>query len=168
MISTNYKMWYTIDDSKRCVPCENEHGRVYHRTEEITPDIPLHLWCRCFITWLQSVAAGMATMLGKDGADWWLKHYHKLPPYYITKGEAKKCGWIKKKGNLHAVCPGKMIGGDIYYNSDGHLPMKTGRIWYEADVDYQHGKRGLERILYSNDGLVFVSYDHYHTFVEVV
>jgi len=42
------------------------------------------------------------------------------------------------------------------------------RIWYEADIDYQRGYRGLSRIVYSNDGLIFVTYDHYRTFIEIV
>ena len=40
-------------------------------------------------------------------------------------------------------------------------------IWYEADIDYQSGYRNTYRILYSNDGLIFVTYDHYQTFYEV-
>jgi len=56
----------------------------------------------------------------------------------------------------------------IYQNRDGHLPSAPGRIWYEADINYASGYRSAERILYSNDGLVFVTYDHYESFVEVV
>ena len=29
------------------------------------------------------------------------------------------------------------------------------------------GKRNRQRIVYSNDGLIFVSYDHYQTFYEI-
>lgn len=61
-----------------------------------------------------------------------------------------------------------MIGGDVYYNRDGHLPSASGRTWYEADINYRSGYRTPERVLYSNDGLIFVTYDHYHTFIEVV
>jgi len=43
-----------------------------------------------------------------------------------------------------------------------------GGIWREADLFCTDEYRGKKRILYSNDGLVFVTYDHYHTFVEVV
>ena len=48
------------------------------------------------------------------------------------------------------------------------LPAEPGRIWYEADINYSGGFRGAERILYSNDGLLFASYDHYETFVELI
>ena len=60
-----------------------------------------------------------------------------------------------------------MIGGDIYYNDEGRLPQANGRIWYEADINYTSGYRGLDRIYYSNDGLIFVSYDHNATFYEI-
>lgn len=56
----------------------------------------------------------------------------------------------------------------IYENDNGHLPSARGRIWYEADINYSGGFRGEHRILYSNDGLIFVTYDHYSTFVEIV
>ena len=73
----------------------------------------------------------------------------------------------EQKGNLDDVAKGKMIGGDVYRNRDGHLPQKEGRVWYEADINYTSGPRGTERILYSNDGLIFVTYDHYQTFYEI-
>ena len=73
----------------------------------------------------------------------------------------------KKKGNLDEVANGKAIGGNIYYNDNGNLPQKDGRTWYEADINYTSGFRGNERILYSNDGLIFVTYDHYKTFYVI-
>lgn len=64
--------------------------------------------------------------------------------------------------------PEKMLFGGIYENSDGHLPQKNGRQWFEADLDYKRGKRNSKRILWSNDGLIFVTYDHYITFIEIL
>lgn len=46
--------------------------------------------------------------------------------------------------------------------------VAEGRVWYEADINYTGGYRRRHRILYSNDGLIFVTYDHYETFWEVV
>ena len=66
------------------------------------------------------------------------------------------------------VLPGKMIVKGIYQNRNGHLPSAMGRIWYEADINYTWGFRGTDRILFSNDGLIFVTYDHYLTFYEIV
>ena len=59
-------------------------------------------------------------------------------------------------------------GAEVYLFVYGRLPDAFGRIWYEADINYQGGYRDKHRILYSNDGLIFVSYDHYKTFYEVV
>ena len=74
---------------------------------------------------------------------------------------------MKNNGNLDEVLPDKMIGGDIYKNKDGKLPNASGRVWYEADINYTEGYRNRERILYSSDGLMFATYDHYQTFYEI-
>ncbi len=60
-----------------------------------------------------------------------------------------------------------MIGGDVYSNREKKLPDAPGRVWHEADINYESGYRNRQRILYSNDGLIFASYDHYHTFYEI-
>ena len=60
-----------------------------------------------------------------------------------------------------------MLGGDVYHNGDSKLPDAPDRIWYEADIHYDGGKRNRQRLLYSNDGLMFATYDHYHTFYEI-
>ena len=65
------------------------------------------------------------------------------------------------------MLPGKMIGGAVYKNKDGKLPQSPGRVWYEADINYGGGKRNRQRIVYSNDGLMFATYDHYQTFYEI-
>ena len=61
-----------------------------------------------------------------------------------------------------------MLTKGAYKNRDKRLPDVPGRIWYEADINYSFGYRGGERIPYSNDGLIFATYDHYATFVEIV
>jgi len=86
-----------------------------------------------------------------------------LPDNYITKDQAKGMGWDPKQGNLSEAAPGKSIGGDIFHNDKGILPSIEGRTWYEADLNYQGGYRGTQRLLYSNDGFVYKS-DHYRTF----
>ena len=60
-----------------------------------------------------------------------------------------------------------MIFGGIYDNDDNKLPTAKNRIWYEADINYQRGHRNAERILFSSDGLLFVTYNHYETFFEI-
>lgn len=76
-------------------------------------------------------------------------------------------GWSRKKKNLHKVAPNLMIYGKIYKNSNQKLPDKPFRVWYEADINYLSGRRNSHRLLYSNDGLLFVTYDHYITFFEI-
>ena len=61
-----------------------------------------------------------------------------------------------------------MITGGIYKNRNDHLPQIIGRVWYEADIIYYEGKRNKHRLLWSNDGLIFVTYDHYSTFYEII
>ena len=89
-----------------------------------------------------------------------------LPNQYLTQEEAKKAGWDKLLGNLSEVLPGRMIGGDVFENRKHKLPESPGRIWYEADFDYDGGYRNNCHLLYSNDGLLFVTYDHYMSFCE--
>ena len=60
-----------------------------------------------------------------------------------------------------------VIGGDIYKNKNGKLPSASGRIWYEVDINYTGDMRNGSRVIYSNDGLVFVTYDHYFTFNQI-
>ncbi|NJL76053.1 MAG: ribonuclease [Saprospiraceae bacterium] len=91
----------------------------------------------------------------------------KLPSNYITKEQAKALGWKPNLGNLDNVAPSKSIGGDIFKNLEGLLPQAKGRIWYEADINYSGGFRGGERLLYSNDGLVYKTLDHYKTFTQL-
>ena len=79
-----------------------------------------------------------------------------------------KLGFKPKEGNLDKVAPGKMITRGQYFNRNEHLPEKPGRIWYEADINYSGGYRNSERILYSNDGLIFITLDHYRTFIEII
>ncbi len=89
---------------------------------------------------------------------------HRLPDYYITKKAARRRGWQPGKGNLCKVLPGKAIGGDLFGNRERKLPQKATRRYYEADINYDCGYRGKDRLVYSSDGLIFVTKDHYRTF----
>ena len=94
----------------------------------------------------------------------YLKANQKLPDYYLTKKEAKKQGWVPSKGNLCDVLPGHAIGGDYFSNREKKLPIKKGRKYFEADINYNCGRRGADRLVYSNDGLIYSTKDHYSTF----
>lgn len=97
----------------------------------------------------------------------YLQVHHQLPDFYITKKEARDKGWNAKKGNLCEVLPGRAIGGDRYTNREGLLPEQAERQWFEADVNYHCGHRGSDRLLFSNDGLIYLTTDHYRTVTEV-
>lgn len=96
-----------------------------------------------------------------------LKEFGQLPDYYITKNKAREKGWQPSQGNLCDVLPGKAIGGDRFGNREGLLPPSAGRAYFEADINYDCGHRTADRIVYSNDGLIFVTYDHYKSFHPV-
>ena len=115
---------------------------------------------------METIKNGTATIEGKNGTDYYVYNYGFLPPKYVTQNEAKKLGWIPKSGNLYEI--NNLIGGDIYYNRDKRLPHNDTRIWHEADLNYIYGFRNNCRLLYSNDGLIFLTFDHYKTFIELV
>ena len=93
--------------------------------------------------------------------------YGKLPDNFITKKEAQALGWDSSYNYVSDVAPGKSIGGDRFGNYEGKLPKKKGRTYYECDCNYRGGKRGAERIIYSSDGRVWYTNDHYETFTEL-
>ena len=99
-------------------------------------------------------------------ADYLFEH-GELPDNFITKSEAQALGWDSSRNYLSDVAPGMSIGGDRYGNYEGTLPKAKGRKFYECDVGYKGGKRGAERIVYSNDGHVWYTRDHYETFTEL-
>ncbi len=97
----------------------------------------------------------------------YISRFGHLPGNYITKKDAEALGWRSSEGNLGEVAPGKSIGGDRFGNYEGQLPSKKGRKYYECDIDYDGGYRGSKRIIYSSDGLVFYTEDHYNTFEQL-
>lgn len=97
----------------------------------------------------------------------YLATYEKLPENFLTKKEAEKLGWVSSRGNLDRVAPGSAIGGDRFGNYEGILPDAKGRRWTECDVNYEGGYRAGERIVFSNDGLIYYTGDHYEHFTLI-
>jgi len=89
-----------------------------------------------------------------------------LPEHWITKREAERLGW-RPGSDLCATAPGHAMGGDRFGNRERRLPAAMGRSWSEADLDFACGRRGARRLIWSSDGLVYVTVDHYETFAEV-
>ena len=100
----------------------------------------------------------------KDEVAAYIHQFGHLPSNYITKKEAEKLGWNNREGNLWEVAPGKSIGGDYFGNYEEILPVKKGRSYYECDIDFDGGFRGSKRIIFSDDGLIYYTEDHYQTF----
>ena len=99
-------------------------------------------------------------------ADYLFEH-GELPENFITKKEAKELGWDSRYNYVSDVAPGMSIGGDYFGNYEGNLPEVKGRKYYECDCYYTGGERNAYRIIYSNDGHVWYTEDHYNTFVEM-
>ena len=102
----------------------------------------------------------------KEDVSLYLLTYGHLPYNFVTKSEAEKAGW--NGGSLESVLPGKCLGGDRFGNREGQLPKAKGRTWRECDIN-SLGKRsrGPERLVYSNDGLIYYTPDHYETFTRL-
>ena len=92
----------------------------------------------------------------------YVKATRNLPDYYVTKSEAKKNGWVPSKGNLCDVLPGKAIGGDKFSNREKLLPGNE--QYFEADVNYNCGTRNADRIVFTKNGEVYLTKDHYKSF----
>ena len=99
-------------------------------------------------------------------ADYLFEH-GELPENFITKKEAQARGWQDQYRYVGDIEPGLCIGGDYFGNYERKLPVVKGRKYYEADCFYQGGPRNEYRIIYSTDGHVWYTGDHYETFVEL-
>lgn len=94
----------------------------------------------------------------------YLHLYGHLPQNFITKKDARALGW--NGGGLDGYADGKCIGGDRFGNYEGLLPDAPGREYHECDIDTLHAaSRGAKRIVYSNDGLIYYTEDHYESFI---
>ena len=105
------------------------------------------------------------TYSGTEDVAYYLHVYGHLPDNYITKDEAEDAGWISSEGNLWEVAYGTSIGGDRFGNREGLLP--DGEQYYECDVNYSGGYRGEERLVYTDDGDVYYTADHYESFEKL-
>ena len=117
-------------------------------------------------------ATGYSEVLTIDPEGWYYSafdvslylyvHGH-LPENFITKDEARELGW--EGGSVEKYAPGYAIGGDVFGNREGLLPEAPDRVYYECDVDTEgEDSRGAHRLVYSNDGLIYYTSDHYETF----
>ena len=95
----------------------------------------------------------------------YIDEFDKLPENFISKSEAEDLGWVSSEGNLWEVAEGMSIGGDYFGNYEGLLPEED--EYREADVNYDGGFRGAERIIFSDDGDIYYTDDHYESFEQL-
>jgi len=106
------------------------------------------------------------TYTSKDDVALYIHTFGHLPSNFIKKKDAEAAGW--SGGSLERVLPGMCIGGDYFGNYEGQLPKAKGRRWTECDIDTLGAKsRGSKRIVFSNDGLIYYSPDHYESFEKL-
>ena len=104
------------------------------------------------------------TYTSKEEVALYIYTYDHLPSNYITKKEAKALGWINSEGNLWEVAPRMSIGGDYFGNYEGLLPEAEDRDYYECDIDCDGTYRNAKRLVFSNDGRIDYTEDHYDSF----
>ena len=98
-----------------------------------------------------------------DDVALYIHTFGHLPGNFITKKQARELGW--GGGSVEDYAPGMCIGGDHFGNYEGLLPDKPGRSYTECDIDtLGRNGRGAKRIIFSNDGLIYYTEDHYSTF----
>ena len=112
-----------------------------------------------------AAAAGMDDVPGFVDIVESLRTAHQLPPRYVTKEAAATHGW--HGGGLCTTWPGHVIGGDLFRDAGAPLPKTPGRVYREADLDSDCRSRGAKRLIFSNDGLIFLTVDHYNSFKPV-
>lgn len=134
---------------------KNTGDTAVNKTVESEPDTPAEE--------ATSEPAEDGTYSSKEDVARYIYIYGHLPSNFITKKEAEELGW--EGGSLEPYAPGKCIGGSHFGNYEGLLPEKEGRTYTECDIDTLGAeKRGAKRIVFSNDGLIYYTEDHYESF----
>ncbi|MBQ7848940.1 MAG: ribonuclease [Clostridia bacterium] len=121
----------------------------------------------CQNGWLDTAGKDSGAIIAPQAIADYIFEHGELPDNFITKKEAEALGWDSSRNYVSDVAPGKSIGGDRFGNYEGLLPDKNGRKWTEADANYVSGPRGAERIVFSNDRLVYYTDDHYESFTKM-
>jgi hypothetical protein len=165
-------MWFTQIDLRTCPTCYTRHGDLVsydyvHDSENSHTLPPLHEHCRCT---LREQRFTIPRQIAKRNP--FLEEIIDLlkgifSGRFIDTITTHVRGWLPRRAQATYLPGGRSIGGDIFENRAGKLPDAPGRVWREADVNDTPQSRGGHRIVVSNDGLAFVTFDHYMTFVPV-
>lgn len=133
-------------------------------TTEKQTDLPTEKPTEARDTTAEPFVVESETYSDKEHVAAYLNEFGHLPANYISKNKADNTpNWQKN---------GYYIGGDRFGNYEGRLPKKSGRTYYECDLSYSNnnikkGNRGTKRLVYSNDGLIFYTEDHYESFTQL-
>lgn len=105
----------------------------------------------------------------RDEVALYIYAFGDVPSNYITKSQARREGWVASEGNLWDVAPGMSIGGGGFENLEGEIPLPydPDRTFKECDINYEGGYRGAERLVWSDDGYIFYTPDHYESFEQL-
>jgi len=107
----------------------------------------------------------------KDSVATYIYLFHKLPSNYVNKATGQtlyenETGNTFSKWNFNPwTLLGVMIGGDIFYNNEGLLPSENS--YRECDVDYHDSSRGTKRLIYTLNGIVYYTANHYESFTKI-
>lgn len=145
------------------LPEETESGNTAETAAE-TPELPEETEGTEAVTEAAETVTEDGEYSSKNEVALYIHLFGHLPGNYIKKNEAQDLGWVSNQGNLWKVAPGKSIGGDRFGNREGLLPNKSGRKYYECDIDFDGSYRNAKRIIFSNDGLIYYTDDHYESF----
>ena len=145
-----------LDDVKTEQTDTSQETETTNQPEDVTTQKP-------DITQETETIDEYGTYTSKEDVALYIHTYRKLPQNFITKNEARDLGW--QGGGLEDYAPGKCIGGEYFGNFEGLLPEKDGREYTECDIDtLGKSSRGAKRIVFSNDGLIYYTDDHYESF----
>ncbi len=142
---------------------QGETGADHTQAQTREPEAPPQTEAPVPVTEARLTVTEEGVYDSKEEVALYIHLFGHLPSNYITKKEAEDLGW--RGGSLEPYAPGKCIGGSYFGNYEELLPKKAGRSWTECDIDTLGAdKRGAKRIIFSNDGLIYYTEDHYESF----
>lgn len=152
-----------FDSTQASVPDENERSDLKEKESDQTKEESEEERKESSVSEEEIALPEDGTYSSKEEVAEYIFLYGHLPSNFITKKDAEKLGW--KGGSLEPFAPGMCIGGSRFGNYEGLLPEKEGRFYTECDIDTLGAeKRGAKRIVFSNDGLIYYTEDHYKSF----
>lgn len=107
------------------------------------------------------------TYTSRDEVALYIHQYGRVPSNFVSKSKARDAGWVASEGNLQDVLPGMSIGGGGWHNDEFTMPGSPDAQWRECDINYNGGFRGPERLVYSDEGLIFYTPDHYVSYARL-